>query len=157
MFRTGNPALKESTFRGVTRAVGEEAMTLQGTVNKTGLSLLILLAAAAFVWNSSTPQPFVLVGLVGGLIAALVTVFKPTAAPITTPLYAAFEGLLLGGLSLVFEARYPGIVINAVGRELYDSERKLQLEKGSRKVELNLAWANLRHGNPSEALARFDG
>ena len=53
--------------------------------------------------------------LVGGLIAALVTVFKPTAAPITTPLYAAFEGLLLGGLSLVFEARYPGIVINAVG------------------------------------------
>ena len=36
----------------------------------------------------------------------------------TTPLYAAFEGLLLGGLSLVFEARYPGIVINAVGLTL---------------------------------------
>ena len=115
MFRTGNPALKETTFRGVTRAVGEEAMTLQGTVNKTGISLLILLAAAAFSWNSSAPQPFVLLGLVGGLITALVTVFKPTAAPVTTPLYAAFEGLLLGGLSLVFEARYPGIVINAVG------------------------------------------
>jgi len=43
-----------------------------------------------------------------------------------------------------------------VGRELYDKERKLQFEKGSRKVELNLAWANLRHGNPSEALARFE-
>ena len=56
MFRTGNPALKESTFRGVTRAVGEEAMTLQGTVNKTGISLLILLAAAAFVWNSPVPH-----------------------------------------------------------------------------------------------------
>jgi uncharacterized YccA/Bax inhibitor family protein len=118
MLRTGNPTLKESTFRGVARAYGEEAMTLQGTVNKTGLSLLILLAAAAFVWNSSTPQPFVLVGLVGGLVVALVTVFKPTAAPVTTPLYAAFEGLLLGGLSLVFEARYPGIVINAVGLTL---------------------------------------
>jgi uncharacterized YccA/Bax inhibitor family protein len=90
-------------------------MTLQGTVNKTGISLLILLAAAAFTWNSSAPQPFVLLGLVGGLITALVTVFKPTAAPVTTPLYAAFEGLLLGGVSLVFEARYPGIVINAVG------------------------------------------
>ena len=115
MFRTGNPALKETTFRGVTRAFGEEAMTLQGTVNKTGISLLILLAAAAFTWNSAAPQPFVLLGLVGGLITALVTVFKPTAAPVTTPLYAAFEGLLLGGLSLVFEARYPGIVINAVG------------------------------------------
>jgi uncharacterized YccA/Bax inhibitor family protein len=65
MFRTGNPALKESTFRGVPRAVGAEAMTLQGTVNKTGISLLILLAAAAFVWNSGNPQPFVVVGLVG--------------------------------------------------------------------------------------------
>jgi len=75
MLRTGNPTLKESTFRGVTRAFGEEAMTLQGTVNKTGLSLLILLAAAALVWNSSTPQPFVLLGLVGGLVTALVTVF----------------------------------------------------------------------------------
>lgn len=114
MFRTGNPALKESTFRGLTRAQGEAAMTLQGTVNKTGISLLILLGAAAFVWNSSVPQLFIIVGLVGGLIAALVTVFKPTAAPITTPIYAAFEGLLLGGLSLFFEQRYPGIVINAV-------------------------------------------
>ena len=114
MFRTGNPALKESTFRGMTRAQGEGAMTLQGTVNKTGLSLLILLAAAAFVWNSSVPMPFMFVGLIGGLITALVTVFKPTASPITTPLYAAFEGLLLGGLSMVFEQRYPGIVINAV-------------------------------------------
>jgi uncharacterized YccA/Bax inhibitor family protein len=115
MFRTGNPALKETTFRGVSRAYGEEAMTLQGTVNKTGVSLLVLLAAAAFVWNSANPMPFVFVGLVGGLVTALVTVFKRTAAPFTVPLYAAFEGLLLGGLSLVFEARYPGIVINAVG------------------------------------------
>ena len=114
MFRTGNPALKESSFRGLARAQGEAAMTLQGTVNKTGISLLVLLAAAAFVWNSSVPQLFIIVGLVGGLIAALVTVFKPTAAPITTPVYAAFEGLLLGGLSLFFEQRYPGIVINAV-------------------------------------------
>jgi uncharacterized YccA/Bax inhibitor family protein len=114
MLRTGNPALKESTFRGVSRAVGEEAMTLQGTVNKTGISLLILLAAAAFVWNSANPQPFILIGLVGGLVTALVIVFKNRVAPVTTPLYAAFEGLLLGGVSLIFEARYPGIVINAV-------------------------------------------
>jgi len=115
MFRTGNPALKESTFKGARAAFGEEAMTLQGTVNKTGISLLILLAAATLVWNGTLPMPFVFVGLIGGLITALVTVFKPTASPITTPLYAAFEGLLLGGLSLFFEQRYPGIVINAVG------------------------------------------
>jgi uncharacterized YccA/Bax inhibitor family protein len=51
-------------------------------------------------------------------VTALVTVFKNTAAPLTTPLYAAFEGLLLGGVSLVFEARYPGIVVNAVALTL---------------------------------------
>ena len=75
MFRTGNPALKESTFKGARAAFGEEAMTLQGTVNKTGISLLILLAAAAFVWNSPVPQAFILIGLIGGLVTALVTVF----------------------------------------------------------------------------------
>ena len=89
-------------------------MTLQGTVNKTGLSLLILLAAAGFVWNSAAPQPFIIVGLIGGLITALVTVFKKRRRRSPRPLYAAFEGLLLGGLSLLFEQRYPGIVINAV-------------------------------------------
>ena len=54
-------------------------------------------------------------GLSAGLVTAFITIFKNTAAPITTPLYAAFEGLLLGGLSVFFEQRYHGIVINAVG------------------------------------------
>ena len=89
MLRTSNPALKETTFRGLPRATAGEAMTLQGTVNRTGISLLILLAAASFVWNSSVATPFILIGLVGGMVAALVTIFKNTAAPFTTPLYAA--------------------------------------------------------------------
>jgi uncharacterized YccA/Bax inhibitor family protein len=114
MLRTSNPALKETTFRGLPRAMEGQAMTLQGTVNKTGISLLILLASAAFVWNSEVYQPFILIGLIGGLVAALVTIFKNTAAPYTTPLYALFEGLLLGGISKMFEMRYEGIVINAV-------------------------------------------
>ena len=114
MFRSGNPALKETTFRGLPRAMPGEAMTLQGTVHKTGIALLILLGAAAFVWNTEVFQPFILIGLIGGLVTALVTIFKKTAAPYTTPLYAAFEGLLLGGISKMFEMQYPGIVINAV-------------------------------------------
>ena len=116
MLRTSNTALKETTFRGLPRALPGEAMTLQGTVNKTGVSLLILLAAAAFVWNldARAASVFILLGLVGGLVTALITIFKRTAAPYTVPLYAAFEGLLLGGISANFEQRYPGIVINAV-------------------------------------------
>ena len=116
MLRSGNPALRDDTFRSAGRAYGAEAMTLQGTVNKTGLSFLILLAAAAFVWNldARVASVFILVGLVGGLVAALVTIFKKTAAPYTVPVYAAFEGLLLGGISAMYEQRYEGIVINAV-------------------------------------------
>ena len=119
MFRTGNPALKESTFKGARAAFGEEAMTLQGTVNKTGVSLLILLAAASFTWQQVTRSepvsPLLWLGLFGGLVVALVTCFKPAWAPVTTPLYAALEGLFLGGVSGLYELRYPGIVMNAVG------------------------------------------
>ncbi len=118
MFRSGNPALGVETFASVARARGEEAMTVEGTVNKTGLSLLILIFAAALSWNGvfgheNLPATMV-IGLVGGLVVALVTVFKKDWAPVTTPLYAAFEGLLLGAISLVFNQRYPGIVFNAV-------------------------------------------
>ncbi|PYQ23818.1 MAG: hypothetical protein DMF79_03045, partial [Acidobacteria bacterium] len=46
---------------------------------------------------------------------ALVTAFKPAFSPVTTPIYAALEGLFLGGVSGLYELRYPGIVMNAVG------------------------------------------
>jgi len=118
MFRSGNPTLRDDTFRGLPTAVGE-TMTLQGTVNKTGLSLLILLATASFTWRQVTPDqpvsPLLWLGLLGGPVVALVTAFKPAFAPVTTPLYAALEGLFLGGISGLYELRYPGIVMNAVG------------------------------------------
>src|SRR6266404_4517758 len=55
--RTSNPALNEKAFRGEV-AVGGEAMTLQGTVNKTGVLLLCVVATAAWTWgmaHSETP------------------------------------------------------------------------------------------------------
>ena len=116
--RSGNPILRDDTFRGQPLAFGE-TMTLQGTVNKTGVSLLILLAAASFTWQQVTPSepvsPLLWLGLFGGLVVALLTSFKPAWAPYTTPLYAALEGLFLGGVSGLYDLRYPGIVMNAVG------------------------------------------
>lgn len=118
MMRSANPALSDNAFRSAGVAFGSEAMTIDGAVHKTGISLLVLLFAAAFVWNGglgdATPLA-VMGGAIGGLVLALVTVFKKTWAPITTPLYAAAQGLFLGGISAIYEARYPGIVINAVG------------------------------------------
>jgi len=116
MIRSGNPALTTRTFDE--RALGGETMTLTGAVNKTGISLLILLTTAALVWNGLFPPqilvPAAIASMIGGMVVALVTVFKKTAAPITTPIYAALEGVVLGLISLIYEQRFPGIVINAV-------------------------------------------
>lgn len=95
-------------------------MSLSGTVNKTGLLLLILVATAAYTWNLYTgPEslpammPYLWGGMIGGFIVALVTVFKKTWAPVTAPIYAALEGLFIGAISVWFEARFPGIVMQA--------------------------------------------
>ena len=117
MFRTGNPVLKETAFvRASTRAEG--VMTLDGTVNKTGLSLLILAACATLSWNVVLGRAFIVpslwIGGLGGFVLALATTFKPAWAPVTTPAYAVCEGLLLGTISMLFNLRYPGIALNAV-------------------------------------------
>ncbi|UOV06876.1 Bax inhibitor-1/YccA family protein [Pseudoxanthomonas sp. F37] len=129
--RSGNPALKESTFLDlgsgtvVSRDAG--AMTLNGTVNKTGILLLLSVLTAAFAWTQSVVTGpdgtamvapgvtvYALGGAIGGFILALVTVFKKTWSPITAPLYALVEGFFLGAISAVFELKYPGIVFQAV-------------------------------------------
>jgi uncharacterized YccA/Bax inhibitor family protein len=118
--RSGNPALAETSFRGLA-GTGEGVMTLEGTVHKTGLSLLILLVGAAITWNLGQPGLrglLVLGGAIGGLVLALVISFKKTAAPYLTPVYAFLEGLLLGGISAMYQAQYQGIVIIAVGLTL---------------------------------------
>ncbi|HKN76621.1 MAG TPA: Bax inhibitor-1/YccA family protein [Candidatus Acidoferrum sp.] len=119
LMRTSNPALNEKAFRGQV-AVGD-AMTLQGTVNKTGLLLLCVVATAAWTWglsHSPTPElvyPWMAGGLIGGFAVALVTIFKKSWSPITAPIYALLEGLALGGISAIFEQTYHGIAVQAVG------------------------------------------
>jgi uncharacterized YccA/Bax inhibitor family protein len=96
-------------------------MTLQGTVNKTGLLLLFVVVTSAWTWglshsnNPTAAIPWMVGGLLGGFIVAMVTIFKANWAPVTAPLYALLEGLALGGISAMFELRYHGIAIQAVG------------------------------------------
>lgn len=121
MMRTANPALNSSTFTGYGRAIASgDAMTIQGTANKTGLLLLLVLLSATWTWRlyytaADSLTPWIIGGALGGFIVALITVFKKAWAPVTAPLYALLEGLVLGGISSVLEGRYPGIVIQAVG------------------------------------------
>ena len=116
--RSGNPALTKNTFSNFT--IGNtQRMTLEGTINKTIISLLILMVAAAYTWQTWDPDKgatLMYIGMFGGLILALVTIFKPTWAPITVPVYAVLKGLALGIISRVYNdyIGYPGIVEQAI-------------------------------------------
>ena len=115
-FRSGNPALRGSTFTSEEIASAlENPMTIQGTVNKTLLGLLIVVLGASLVWlNPAKLIPMVWPAAIIGFVVAIATVFKRTWAPVTTPVYALLEGIVLGAISAVLEASYPGIVIQAV-------------------------------------------
>jgi len=118
LFRSSNPVLKESAFAG--QLATNQVMTIQGTVNKTGLLLLLVVVAAAWTWglsHSPTPEgafPWMIAGGLIGFVTALVTVIKNTWSPFTAPFYALCEGLFLGGIAAVFEKSYPGIAVQAV-------------------------------------------
>jgi uncharacterized YccA/Bax inhibitor family protein len=120
LFKTSNPALNANTFQRPVALAGE-AMTLQGTVNKTGLLLFLASATAAWTWwlsNTESPAasaPWMVGGLIAGLVFAIATIFKKEWSPITAPLYALAEGLALGGISASLEQAYRGIAIQALG------------------------------------------
>lgn len=118
LISSSNPVLQGKAFNG--QLATGEAMTIQGTVNKTGFLLFLVVVCAAWTWglgHSETPgaaYPWIMGGALGGFVTALITVFKKTWAPLSAPIYALFEGLFLGGISAIFERSYPGIAVQAV-------------------------------------------
>jgi len=95
---------------------GTSQMTFDGALGKAALLLAICVVAGLFSWTapSQLQMPLILVGLVGGFITAMVAMFSPKASPIAGPIYAAMEGLVLGGISYLMSLRYHGIVPNAI-------------------------------------------
>lgn len=113
MLKSSNPALTSRSFKDLER-VSNRVMTLTGTVQKTGILLLLLLVSGYCSWGSQSIGALAGLSAIGGFIIALVTVFKKHWSPITAPLYAVSQGLFLGSTSALFEATYPGIVVQAV-------------------------------------------
>lgn len=122
--RTSNPALKDEYFKRDPAAAGESVMTLSGTTTKSFILVLLVTFSAGFTWrefmsgNTGILMPAILVGGIGGFIIAMVTIFKPRVAPVTAPLYAVFEGLLLGALSARYQQQWAGLPMQAVGLTL---------------------------------------
>lgn len=119
--RTSNPALSGEVFKGLDYVSAEETMTMQGTVAKTGLLMLFMLLTAGWTWmkfyqsggNPAAVSTWITVGAIGGFILAMATIFKKEWAPVTATLYALCEGFFIGGISAMFEAQFPGIVIQS--------------------------------------------
>ena len=92
-----------------------QTMTVNGTINKSFIMLLLLVASALFTWSLENSLVFTFGGAIIGFILVLIATFKPQASPYLAPGYAIFEGFFIGGISVIFETMYPGIVIQAVG------------------------------------------
>ncbi len=120
---SNNPFFKNKTYTNASSEVVHEAtvigvnetMTVSGTINKSFLMLLLLIASAAITWTMENPLVFAIGGAIVGFILVLIATFRPQSSGFLAPGYAIFEGLFIGGVSTIFEARYPGIVIQAVG------------------------------------------
>ncbi len=120
MMRTANPALGRKTFTTFSsRSLSDDTtMTIQGTVTKTMVLLALMTLSAVYTWRIAAAgqavEPWMAGGGVGGFVVGLITVFRKHWAGVLSPIYALLEGLFLGGISAIFEARFPGIVIQAV-------------------------------------------
>jgi uncharacterized YccA/Bax inhibitor family protein len=113
MIRSGNPALRKKTFENLISS-SNGVMTLDGAINKTAISMGILLLAAYYTYSNAIID-YVIIGFVGGFIVALVTIFKKEWSATTVPIYALLEGLALGGISKIYaDAFEPGIVPQAI-------------------------------------------
>ena len=122
MYRSGNPALSDSTFEKSNYSDAnwweEETnlMSIEGVAEKTGL-LLLITATTAVLTAFSMPSsiPLIFLGAIGGFVIALVIIFSGSMNPFLIGTYAALEGLVLGGITWLFEVglELPGIGILA--------------------------------------------
>lgn len=124
--KTSNPVFNKKTIeKFVAQGTTSSTMTVQGTINKIAIMLLLVIASAAYTWSKvfanndiilgiNSVKTLMAVGGIGGFIIAIVLTFKKHKANILAPIYAILEGLFLGGISAYFEAMLPGLVMRAV-------------------------------------------
>ena len=119
-----NPVLSRAGFEGAALqdAAAGATMTLAGTITKTLLLLGIAAAGTLYAWigmpgvglTETTIYPLMIGGFVAGVALLIATSFNPDIASITGPVYAAVQGVVLGIVTLVLNATYPGLPMQAL-------------------------------------------
>lgn len=107
--------------RAETHADYDQPMTVQGAIQKSILLTVIaaVLGLGIFFYslitgNGALAFASAVVGAIGGLILALITTFKPNTARVLAIPYAFFEGAFLGGISVIFQIKFPGVPLQAL-------------------------------------------
>lgn len=126
IFKSGNPTLGEKAFQSVGTFTGDQSMTIQGTLQKFGFMLIMLMGTAFYAWKEfqghGNVMPLMLTGLIGGFVVALVIIFKKNWSPYLAPAYALLQGLFIGTISAMyndmFAEKAPNLIMNAVGLTL---------------------------------------
>jgi uncharacterized YccA/Bax inhibitor family protein len=117
LFQSHNPVMNEKALQGSRTQEGPitytEKMTVQGAINKSFILFALLLVTAIFGYQTAS-MPLTIGGAIGGLIVVLVAVFKKEWSPFLAPMYAALEGLFVGGITAMYAAAFEGIIFNAV-------------------------------------------
>ncbi|CAB1209502.1 Bax inhibitor-1/YccA family protein [Acinetobacter bouvetii] len=115
--QSNNPILT----RVETHSDFSNTMTVQGAIQKSVLLTVIaaVVGLSLFFYsfmtlNLSMAYSAAMVGAIGGFILALITTFKPNTAPTLAIPYALFEGAFLGGISVIFQLKYPGVPLQAL-------------------------------------------
>ena len=88
-------------------------MSIEDVVLKTSALFAVLLAVGTVAWKLNNPA-LALIGMVVGLVLAMVNTFSKKVRPALVIAYAAAQGLALGTISAIYESAYDGIVGQAV-------------------------------------------
>ena len=144
-YRSGNPVLTSNAFN--LKSDYSDKMTIWGTVNKTFLTLMILVGSAYYSWTYiSITNVLAIPSVIVAFIVGIITIRKKEWAPVTVPIYGVLQGIFLGIISNVFNSLYDGIVITAISYTLCIlfallSLYRLRIIKPSENFKLGVAAA----------------
>ncbi len=113
-----NPVFNIKTLRNLALDTSEvQTMTVHGSINKTSLLLMMMIATSVVGWNIADTElgMFATVGaMIANLVLCLVLVRKQNLAPSLAPAYALVEGIAIGAISAWTDRAYPGVALNAL-------------------------------------------
>ncbi|MCU0263518.1 MAG: Bax inhibitor-1/YccA family protein [Candidatus Nanopelagicales bacterium] len=95
-------------------------MSMDDVVVRTGMSIAVLIPFALIGWNTAATMPILYFGaMILGLVLGLVNAFKKVVSPPLILVYAAVQGVFLGGISYIYDqwaqgSGYEGLVSQAI-------------------------------------------